>query len=146
MIDDTENKNETISIDLARKIKELGCNQLPLFIHLELEHLIQVNEETREIMVLETRTITGFAGTCYYDPDLIVNKFPAFTCNELIDILPAYINDYNLTIKKFDVEYEVSYCGEGNQKKFLLIEHDEKLADALGKIFINLIENKMINF
>ena len=143
-MDDTQNQNETISLEIAKKIKKLGYTQLSLFVHVELEHLIQVNHETRERKVLETRTITGFAGTCYYDPDLIVNKFPAFTINELTNILPAYINNWVLVIKKFDTEYEVSYLADDESRKFLIIKNDEKLVNALGKMLIHLIENKMI--
>jgi hypothetical protein len=75
---------------------------------------------------------------------IAVSKEPyAPTATELLQLLPAWINNYDLIIKKCVNEYEVKYCNPDDSKR-LAIEFDSNIANALAKMRIYLLENNLI--
>lgn len=117
--------HQVCSLEPAKKLKELNVKQESLFYWDVLGE-----------------TAYGVRFAPYSCPGL--ERYSAFTVAELIEILPAYINDWDLIIKKCPSEYEIKYCS--TEAKILKITWDKNLANGLTGMLIYLIENKLMVF
>lgn len=144
-------EDQVVSINLARRLKELKVEQNSLFIwHYENDNCYGVR----------------FAPFSPVD-ERVFQLFSAYSVAELLDMIPARINigeqyspfnNFCLEIKKRsakNIQYIASYvCDtmdsvkDGNpiyQLRTSVRSHDEKLADCLAKLLINLIENGLMH-
>lgn len=131
--------DQVISLELAKKLHELGVKQDSIFYWLEgcdcwLLHYVNYN---------------------HYEPDrkiFIENNSPcysAFTASELLNILPFKIEKENSSFMlfKYDRTYKVEYIewlceNEINEK--LHKTEDTNLVKSLAKMLIHLLENGLI--
>ena len=146
-------KSQVVSLDLAKRLKELGVKQESMFVHVELKHLIKTNfdGEGRFIgqEVIETRLETGFAANCYYPLNDFVAKWSAFTVAELGEMLPSFYKkekiiwklrlDKSMKTGGYIIEYYESKRN-GETIKF----YDDNEANARAKMLIYLIENGLM--
>lgn len=123
----------TTSLELSIRLKELGVNKPSLFYY-DYDKLVC--------------TPDGYTPT-------LPNKYSAWTTDELLEILPEEIVEdgeyYYLSIDRIGGVYEVIYCTNEECPKLVgelyddeLISYDT-LPEALAKLLIHLIENKLIN-
>lgn len=137
---------QVVSLEHARKLKELGVNQNSLFMwHYESDSCCGVR----------------FAPFSPVD-ERIFQIFSAYSVSELMDIIPAWIdigehyapfNTFWLEIKKRsakNIQYIASYVCDTmdaieaanplTQLRTSIKAHDEKFSDCLARILIQLIE------
>jgi hypothetical protein len=138
-------KDMFVNLELSKKLKELNVNQQSFVKWIEVQHIMHHDADTNITKCIETRFELNDGWT---RPENIVNKWVAFTVSELLELLPSYIRrpfaDYHsLVIKKFPSEYEVKYCNDNDSTR-IAIEHDKNLANALAKLLVYCVENKLI--
>ncbi len=73
------------------------------------------------------------------------NYFPAYDCSELSEMLPIEIDYYDLYLfpKKDGWVCEYSIIEDGKSKQFCNVKR-ENLAEAMGKMYLYLLENDLI--
>lgn len=132
--------DQVISLELSKKLKELGVRQESLFIHLEQPWIVQGD------LILVTRVfirINDF--TTFIDDSM--KTFSAFTVGELGDMLPSTINiQGDRLYLSMDCEKH-PYYSPMNLATELYAENvndDDTEANARAKMLIYLIENKMM--
>lgn len=146
-----DTKNQVCSVDASKRLSELKVNRESYFAH--FYHFFSGEWEVN----IQTKNKIGI---------------PAFSVAELIDILPAHIQDkgrepfdhFWLEIKKMHAEvdpikihYHAAYKCDTliiNEDRTLAkmvpdplfekVIYDKNLADCLAKMLIELIENKFI--
>jgi hypothetical protein len=125
-----------VSLDLAKKLKEIGVEQNAIFHWVESPHLMQYDAETKEHKVIETRTDLL---SVYYYPKEEIDRWSAFNSSELAHLLPQDINrGASLKISKGDDIYFCEYgYGEADSES-------KTLADCLAKMIIELYENGLL--
>ncbi len=139
--------DQVISLELAKKLKELGVNKASIFGWIYHEHSegqawACKHPEPNAAWYI----ITGSNNhkPVLWDED---NEAAAFTVAELCELLPAFINEgnYRLAIYKFTNTYSIDYChvDTGYTLYFSDIA-DKTLANALAKMLIFLIENGIL--
>lgn len=143
------------SLNLAIKLKELGVNEFCQFYYVLAK---SIGNHTFEN---DVRMIAHISQTSGISKDWI----SAFTSDELMDLLPAFIdikknepfNNFYLQIKKRSAE-NIRYIGAyvcdsipgeeaGNplfQVQSKIKSHSPKLADCLAGLLILLIENNLL--
>lgn len=114
-------KDQTTCLELSRKMNELGVKQ---------ESLFYITESGTILMNPATKPLKSYS---------------SFTVGELGEMLPASIEtpdeELTLMIEKTGEGWRVSYVGEDYVIAGLLVQEEEKAADACAKMFIDLIEN-----
>lgn len=122
---------QVTSLELSKKLKELGEKQESLFYYLNIDgegkYYIYYNE--------------SFPEEFEYEGDPIA----AFTYDELMEILPALINSSFLRIiKQYDLDENIEYIViyEGLATFFV----NKKLCAALAQMRIYLIENGLVRY
>lgn len=139
------------SLDLAKRLEELGVKQESLFYWLNVEHCIhmkvkedgyslQEDEDGNPIIdKIDYRTELGNPAVYNIDKE---NYWSAFTVAELGEMLPMFSTDYNqLKIVKVSGGWRVGYYSDRTfEKEFI----EKILANAMAKMLIYLIENKLI--
>ena len=134
-------EDQVVSLDLAKRLKELGVKQESLFYW-----------KTDATGVNKNSSI-GFTELIYkfspFNPQNLWERFSAFTVAELGEMLPVKFD----TIKRTDLQYWVienteddcESCGEPRMRFF-----DKTIAatesDARAKMLCYLLENKPISF
>lgn len=157
-------KNKVCSLELSKKLKELGVEQNSLFYYQNNPY--NDGKDCIDLMIKETRSKNN--------ENLIINvecenynnpRYSAFTVCELFDLLPAWIdikqnepfNNFYLQLTKRTTEY-IKYIaryicdsipGEEINNPLFKIEstfrvRSPKLADCLAKTLIYLLENGML--
>lgn len=146
-------EDQCISLELAKKLKELGVRQESLF--------FRFGDKGFQYLFCKYYE--------QYSPHVNLNiedGYSSFTIAELFEIIPAFIdlksnepfNDFWFKLQKrkvYNIQYIVNYeCGTQsiNESGCLsdpikLFSHniyDENLANCLAKVLIHLIENKLI--
>jgi hypothetical protein len=143
-------KDQVISLEYAKHLKELGVKQKSLF------YWEYFNENAYSVIFV---TYTA----CPRDIEPL-QHFSAFTSDELIDLLPCYIdtkrdepfNSFWLEIHKRvakNIQYCVKYiCDTAGMDRFGNLSsvafgnrniHDENLSNALAKMLIYLINENI---
>jgi hypothetical protein len=128
-------KDLVIDYEYAVKLKELGFKQKSLFWHVFYKN----NPESKTIIM-----------NPYSDSD--VENISAFTSDELLEILPKFIefkeNFYNLEIDCVGRRNLENFCIKYNYQiyeNFNYLDNedfrDKKFSNALAKMLIYLIEN-----
>lgn len=115
-------ENQVVSLELAKKLKELGVKQESLFKYI-------ATFPSGEYRISDRYTETDLS----YGADVI----SAFTVAELGEILPE-----GFRIEKFKDNY---WCFDKKRRNRMHWEISETEADARAKCLIYLIENKLIN-
>jgi hypothetical protein len=127
-------ESQVTSLDLSKRLKELGIKQDSLFYWL-------INEAI------------CYRGECL--PLMGEQWWSAFTASELLELLPEslgkleekpfkYFKIYKFKIIKYAQKYKVCYAYSDNEiNKIIIKKQDEKLCNALAKMLIHLIENKI---
>ncbi|MHC1572380.1 MAG: hypothetical protein ACXQTL_06495 [Methanosarcinales archaeon] len=121
-------EDQVVSVELARKLKEvgIGCNEYQPETIWRWKELKPFGWYVGESIL---RTLEEWA--------------PAFTVAELMEQLPAVIETkagrYRLTIEKYEHLWCVSYIGTAGDALETIL--NKKLADALGEMWIWLVEN-----
>lgn len=121
---------QVCSLEHAKKLKELGIKQESLF-------------------------YWTICGPIYRSemPFLLDNNYSAFTVAELCELLPPIFEKqdkdvcgpFNLEIRKYNHIFTVNYYDPDDQWWKECETEDVKLADALAKMLIYLLENNLIN-
>lgn len=127
-------EQQVTSLEISKKLKELGIKQKSLFSY--CQHID--NPDGGEFFQLELSED---------DCDLSVDGVSAFTAAELGEILPAMINNQKdfLYVWKDDADrWRVDYTQWGMQKMAYMIEKEDTLANAMGKMLIYLLENNLL--
>lgn len=136
---------KTVTLEIAKKMKELGCEQKSKF------YWYNHGGKDRDIRFngfkLSTKSKEMYRLGSSIDKTTRHNITSAYTADEVADMLPDNIKknkQYDLIIYK---NYDNSYCvgyETFNSARFSLYETEEKsLADALGKMWIYLKENNI---
>jgi len=120
-------------VEYAEKLKELG-----------------VKRDTNFSYFMEYKGDNKFNPKLWLSKDILIYKiktmcvndtYSAFTTDELLEMLPEKIKEYELTITKYNDEYLVCY---EVITSFIGRFRDYKLSNALGKILIWAIENELM--
>lgn len=114
------------SLDLSMKLKEAGMPQESIFYWGK----IQGQCDMHEIIFVHAEV---------FDSCLVIDPISAYTASELMGLLPSFINGIPLFIKKFDNFYECGYFLQDDLHVETL-----SLAESLGGVALNLIENKLM--
>jgi hypothetical protein len=142
-------EDQVIFLELSIKLKGLGIEKKSLFYH--------YNEPYNDGVEDWVTTTWDEYVTTYENKS---EPYPAFSVAELMDLLPCIVtvkqkepfDNYWLHIEKrssLNIRWIVSYlCDSYCPPEFIQYRltknmHDEKLADALAKMLIYLIENKL---
>lgn len=142
-------ESQVCSLDLAKRLKELGVKQKSLF--------YWVSENS----IASKQDVYSFIDDEYYcgspegigDVYEIKFVYSAFTSSELLEILPHCFEkndiEYGIIINKCNRKWWITYDTHSMDNDWyrneILIEiYDENLCNALAKMLIHLIENKMI--
>jgi hypothetical protein len=128
-----ELSEQVVSLDLAKRLKELGVKQHSLF------YFVKRNNKNRYSIAYLSKSFIDYN-----------NEFDdicsAYTTTELGELLPAMINSTPLEILKGlkfgDIQplYCVRYYNAD-----LIGEPDKSMANAMAKMLIHLIENKLMD-
>lgn len=121
--------DQVTSLELSKKLYELGVKQESFF------HWY-VSKRSKYSFILESKT-------CNYvvDSQDTYDIYSAFTASELWELLPAAIDRNPIEILKtwFSDKHRISIANGG-----IKIE-DDNLCNALAKMLVHLIENKLID-
>lgn len=145
--------NQVCSLELAKKLKELGFKQESLFWWVDgLIKVINGRNRTIEPHILSSDKKDELEER---EP-IVKGYYSAYTSSELGEMLPNKLNikaratdyecDYTLSISKIDEKskgWEISYCG-GGDSGCLIVVFSSTEADARAKTLIYLKENKLI--
>lgn len=149
-------EQQCVSLEIARKLKELNVKQESLF------YWENCPDEGRFVISSNEYhdTISGEWGDCHCLMDQ--ENYSAYSVAELFDMLPACVdikkdepfNNFWLYLQKRsteNIQYILNYrCDTYDPpnffERFLCSPnvHDENLANALGKMMIYLIENNLM--
>lgn len=119
-------EDQVCSLELAKRLKELGVKQEGLF-----KWASNDNKVTFHI---------------WPNPQLYAGDFIAFTVAELGEMLPSYLNEEFLIIEKekdyWSIHYDV--ISSGHHQNRLYTQEDKSLANTMAKMLIHLLENGLI--
>lgn len=130
-----QNKLEKLccSLELAKKLKELGVEQESVFYWtgkalFSSGHALERLNGTRKIVIQPGQ--------------LPVDGFSAFTAGELGELLPEWFNSWREEEQKDDEKW---FCWEDAKRtEKIEMQQAPTEADARGKMLIYLLENKLI--
>ena len=135
-------EQQVVSLELAKKLKELGVSQQSLF-WWEWYITTEIKKSTDippKIVYLPNKPSTGGK------PLRNAQHYAAFTVAELGEMLPARVRKFKLQADKMPGgDWFVSYVSFLNcdEKKFIQYSYTE--ADARAKMLIYLIENELLD-
>lgn len=123
---------QVVNLELSKRLKELGVKQESLFKWSYYEKRDEMTDSYFWIVKHLSRTIGD-------------NEYSAFTASELLEMLPNEINnsEYIYVIQKYPNEYEIRAWHKFDTM-ILKITFDKSLCNALAKMLIHLIEQKLI--
>jgi hypothetical protein len=126
-------EQQVCSLELARKLKELGVKQESLF------YWFTSIKGQDTLLCFEAKLPTEYS----YDFE---KDCSAYTVAELGEMLPWLFDriddNWILKISKTFSEWKVSYIGQWQNGSTTEFSHN--LADAMAKMLIYLLENKLI--
>lgn len=132
-------ENQVTSLEISKRLKELGVKQESLFSR--YLYPVQDDGNATEYLVLTSKKRNRECN----------DKVSAFTVAELGEMLPAKINGFDIRYEKIVTEHgfyrwSVTYweIGREDEQRFEGRYSDIGEADARGKMFIYLLENKLI--
>lgn len=137
---------KTISLDLAKKLKEANFPQNSYFMWNNWHYGELEFGKGRENFQGEYRII---ATPLYFDSE---NQFAAPTAEEILDLLPSYIDQgeitYVLTIKKYSNEDPYLFLGYVSDRGGYLDKdvffNDKSLDNGLAKMWLYLKEKGLL--
>ena len=137
-------EDQVCSLELAKRLKELGVKQKSLFYWTTFENHSSPIEKRN----IEHKTIIGEWEKSDYKERSFLKKikfYSAFTVAELGEMLPAMISGAPLEMLKGYIfgETKPTYCARYFNAD-LIGEPCEKEADARAKMLIYLLENGLI--
>lgn len=134
-------EDQVCSLELAKKLKELGIKQDSLFFHVSWAFTKKEIEEKESYHIFSRER-------CEVNEDLTI-KISAFTAAELGEMLPKYI-------KKANIEYYYAQFPSENLDKWIIFyrnffyswngqnQEDVNEANARAKMLIYLLENNLM--
>lgn len=132
-------EDQVCSLELAKKLKELGVKQESLFYWarngIYVPGFSNENEEPNSIIYFNQ----------HHKQDS--KQYSAFTVSELCEILPVFLDDYRFVIIKLENgKYGTDYIHmtTDNHSYSFSDTEDNTIANACAKMLIYLIENKLI--
>ncbi len=137
-------ENQCVSLELAKKLKELGVKQESLFYWDKHENLYHHLDREQGFML-------RLSDETHHDGTTIGEFFSAFTVAELGEMLPAQLHievsvqhpvHQFITEKQFSQWHAVYICAGCMGKLGSQIAHTE--ADARAAMLVYLLENKLI--
>lgn len=126
-------EQQVISLDLSKRLYELGVKQESLFYWTEKDEYSELGYGLSVSLVKDD--------LIYYHSEF--NSYSAFTASELLELIPLSINDWIFKIESNNGVYEIKYCSYDGKKQLWVSNHTNIL-NALSKMIIHLIENKLI--
>lgn len=134
-------EQQVISLESARRLKELGVKQESLFYW---QHPWE-DYCGKPPMILRWNT-EKFIIVDYERMDLQTNPYSAFTVAELISLLPPQIpiNDGSWWSLVIEPKFTGSFVGYVLKEKIFQYFDKDSLSDSLSEMLIYLIENKLI--
>lgn len=133
-----ELKNQVCSLEISKKLKELGVKQESLFYW--SSYAMKFKKETHELLPEDE-----------INPSFMEDYTSAFTVAELGEMLPETVNMvgnyYGLIIEKYTGSWNVRYEWTASDKtdRDFFWEADTKQADSLGKMLVYLLENNLLS-
>ena len=130
-------EQQVISLELSKKLKELGVPQESQFYHVNAKSLREHVFENEIWMIAHISQTTGMSKDWY----------SAFTASELLNLLPCIDNNEPQLIRGYlKGESQLTYCcrygWEDDQNKDFV---DINPVNSIAKMLIHLIENNLIN-
>ena len=124
-------EEQVVSLELATKLKSLRVKQDSLF-YWGLNDAFPCNNEI-----------------IFFVEELIDNKlkdggYSAFTASELLEMLPAEIEDRKIHLYKDNDNWIIEYTDGWGAGEYIEPFEDNNLCNALAKMLIYLIENNLI--
>lgn len=120
-------EQQVCSLELAKRLKELGVKQESLFYWFRNIGLRFYPAQKETIKHFNLKYSTS-----------------AYTVAELGEMLPVKINEYDLFIKKFCYDNKVEWSIGYNGNHILCSCNTDTEANARAKMLIYLLENKLI--
>jgi hypothetical protein len=74
----------SVSLEYAKKLKQIGVEQESIFYWYEIPYLIQFNKDSSQEKIIETQF--EISGLDYSKYRTILNQYSAFTAQELLDL------------------------------------------------------------
>jgi hypothetical protein len=135
-----ELEQQVTSLELSKRLCELGVKQESLFYH----HWYKKNRDYERI----EHTIEKEYSESFDDNKWKFECYAAFTASELLELLPNEISNNDiyytyLMIFKKNNEYEIRYDSM-NIDRISHIKFGRTLPNALAKMLIYFIENKLL--
>lgn len=125
-------ESQVTSLELSKKLKELGVKQESLFywINYDEQYCLQYVNDAIGLCILK---------------DIYKELYSAFTASELLESLPTHIKGCNLQIIKGNriLREKPEFCCRYYDIN-IISEPDENLSNSCAKMRIHLIENKLI--
>jgi hypothetical protein len=138
-------EHHVCSLELARRLKELGVKQESFFYWMDGE--LCCNSPAKNIWINDDKIIE-------FDSPFEDRIFPkeilsAFTASELLELLPSRItiNEQLKAMYLFKDEHgnvNIKYEGWNLKEEDNLLFCDKNMADAMSKALIHLLENNLI--
>jgi hypothetical protein len=122
--------NITVDFELAKKLKKAGYKQESVFHWLRYKQI----KLSKLVWAMD-------------DGDIFLSdsQYSAPTTDELLEMLPHFFHQYELTIVKSKNKYTVSYFDLGDCEHYLnMIFVEEKLCNALAKMYLYLKKEGLI--
>ena len=143
-----EISKQVVSLDLSKKLKELGVKQESLWYWVKYD---ETNENYKDYIVKDWFLLPDCGETSCNGEDWAYIKeetYSAFTVAELGEMLPYKIptSEFYLTIGKGKLEYFVYYVTQNNWQYYYngISFHNKTEANARAKMLIYLLENKLM--
>lgn len=145
-----ELSKQVCSLEIAKRLKELGCKQESLFWWYQIPRGFSLGNTTE---MMNEKVDIGYTTAPQF------NEISAYTVAELGEMLPRAIGEYDLyflvdyynnePVKKwYGVRYEdcsIADDSDNYDKRFLTPEITaDNEAEARGQTLIHLLENKLI--
>jgi hypothetical protein len=137
-------KTHVTSLETSKRLKELGVPQKSEFhwVHADISNDNDFAKPELKWIILTAQEKNLYPKT--------TEKYSAFLCSELGELLPDNIKDYKarLRIDKNpngrNTGWGVGYFEEGAGWHVWIHKHEDAEAEARGKLLIHLLENKLL--
>lgn len=136
-------ESQVVNLELSKKLHSLNVKQVSLFYYANEE--IILHDQIKWLSESKEYFVDGGCGCCS-EGEKINKLYSAFTASELLEILSLkYVECIEIESSYVLSEDKPIYRIKNNSICFDIKNfHEENLCNALAKMLIHLIENKLI--